>query len=104
VQVFAPAGQGTFTAVRTWDVVAWYGQSLNNKPSIVVDSSGNLYISDPEGYRLLRFSSNGDFVNYWGDYGVGPAAFNLPSGMAVDPAGGLWVADSGNHRVMHFMP
>ena len=104
VQVFEPAGMGAFTPVAVWDVVAWYGQSLDNKPSIAVDGSGNLYISDPEGYRLLRFNTNGDFVNFWGDYGAETATFNLPSGLAIDPAGGIWVADSGNHRIMHFMP
>ncbi len=104
VQVFEPGEAGIFTPLRTWDVVAWYGQSLDNKPSILADASGSLYLTDPEGNRILRFSTAGEFTSYWGDYGSELTGLILPSGLAADPAGGLWVADSGNHRILHFVP
>jgi hypothetical protein len=34
------------------EIVAWYGQSLDNKPYLAVDNTGNLYTSDPEDYRV----------------------------------------------------
>jgi secreted PhoX family phosphatase len=51
----------------------------------------------------MEFTNTGDIVRYWGDYGTGAAAFNLPSGVAVDAKGRVWVVDSGNGRVMGFL-
>jgi DNA-binding beta-propeller fold protein YncE len=61
-----------------------------------------VFVTEPEGYRVLEFNSQGEFVRTWGDFGDGPGDFNLPTGIALDPNGGLWVTDTGNHRVMHF--
>lgn len=102
VQIMAADGTGGYIPFLNWDVVAWYGQSLDNKPYLAVDTEGNLYISDPEGYRILHFTRTGTFVDYFGDYGNSLGTFNLPTGLAVDAQGGLWVVDSGNNRVMHF--
>jgi uncharacterized protein (TIGR03663 family) len=102
IQVMAGDINGNYLPLNTWDVVAWYGQSLDNKPFIAVDDKGNLYTTDPEGYRVLHFTSVGSFVNYFGDYGVGANGFDLPTGIIVDGKGGVWVADAGNGRIMHF--
>ncbi len=93
---------GQYTPSYVWDVVAWYGQSLENKPYLAIGSQGNLFAADPEGYRILEFQPNGDFVRYWGSFGAGPDGLNLPTGIAADPDGGLWVVDSGNNRIVHF--
>jgi DNA-binding beta-propeller fold protein YncE len=104
VQVIQPGTAGEFSLVRSWDIVAWYGQSLDNKPYIAVDSQGNVYLSDPEGNRILKFSNQGEFLYYWGDYGVTPDRFNLPLGLAIDSEDNIWVADSGNNRLLRFPP
>jgi sugar lactone lactonase YvrE len=88
--------------IREWNIVGWYGQSLDNKPYLAVDAQGHVYVSDPEGYRVLEFDNQGEFIHYWGDYGDDLAGFNLPNGISIDAQGGLWVADSGNHRILHF--
>jgi sugar lactone lactonase YvrE len=75
-----------------------------NKPYLAVDGAGNVYASDPEGYRILRFTAQGGFVASYGEYGVDASRFNLPMGLVVDGQGRLIVADSGNHRVMVFGP
>jgi uncharacterized protein (TIGR03663 family) len=102
IQVMAGDVNGDYLPLNTWDVVAWYGQSLDNKPFIAVDDIGNLYTTDPEGYRVLHFTSVGTFVYYFGDYGIGANGFNLPTGIIVDGEGGVWIADAGNGRIMHF--
>jgi sugar lactone lactonase YvrE len=102
IQVFEPTAGGNFNPLREWEVVGWYGESLDNKPYLAVDASGNVYVSDPEGNRILQFQSDGMFVRYWGDAGDSATSLNIPIGLAVDGTGGLWVADSANNRIQHF--
>ncbi len=103
VQVFKADENGLqFTPLRQWDIIGWYGQSLDNKPYLAVDDEGYVYVSDPEGYRILQFNTQGEFLRYWGEYGSGMENFTLPTGLAAGTANDLWVADSGNHRILHF--
>ncbi len=102
IQVMTPDSSGNYTPLKNWEVVAWYGQSLDNKPFLAVDDNGNLYTTDPEGYRVLHFKTDGTFVNYFGDYGTGTNGFDLPTGIITDGKGGVWIADANNNRIMHF--
>jgi hypothetical protein len=63
-----------------------------------------VYVSDPEGYRILQFNSDGEFIQYWGDYGSTLEGFILPTGLSVNKDGDLWVVDTGNHRILRFSP
>ncbi|MFO3797273.1 MAG: hypothetical protein ACK8QZ_08325, partial [Anaerolineales bacterium] len=72
------------------------------KPYIAVNAQGHVFVSVPEMYRILEFDAQGQIVRAWGEYGVEPDRFALPSGLAVDPQGNLWVCDSANHRIMKF--
>ncbi|MCE1253646.1 MAG: TIGR03663 family protein [Anaerolineae bacterium] len=104
VQVFDRGPDGVnFEPVSQWSVNGWFGESLDNKPFITVDSSGNVFISDPEGYRILEFNSEGVFQRAWGDYSPDIDGFGLTSGVAVDTNGRVWVSDAGNNRVMRFV-
>lgn len=102
IQAFTETSPDVFTPAYAWDVVAWFGQSLDNKPYLAVDSQGNLFTVEPEGYRILWFDENGLALHYWGDFGIGPGQFGLPGSVAADSMGGLWVSDTGNSRLMHF--
>jgi len=90
------------SVVRTWEVSAWFGSSLENKPYIAIDPTGNVFITDPEGYRVLEFTGDGTFVRGWGDYSPGSDGFGLPSGIEVDSQGHIWVSDAGNNLVLRF--
>ncbi len=92
--------QGVF--VRYWDVSAWYGSSLENKPYIAIDRQDHVFITDPEGFRVLEFTSDGEFVRGWGDYSPSSDGFGLPSGIEVDAEGHVWVSDAGNNLVLRF--
>ena len=87
-----------------WRVEAWAGQSINNKPYIAADSGGRVYVTDPEGYRVLIFSNSGAYLNRFGQFGTDAGSFGLPNGIAVAADDTLWVADAGNHRVLAFPP
>jgi predicted membrane-bound mannosyltransferase/DNA-binding beta-propeller fold protein YncE len=102
IQAFEPDGTGNFRPLTSWEVYAWFGSSLDNKPYLSVDQSGRVYTTDPEGYRVLVFTPEGDIIKYWGDYSVGSDGFGLAGAVASDPLGGVWVSDTGNSRIMHF--
>ena len=102
IQVFEELGEGDFVAVAEWPVDGWLGQSLENKPYLGVGENGDVCVSDPEGYRILCFDSEGEFTMGWGSFGGGDAQFGLPVGLAFTDAGVIWVADGANDRVMRF--
>lgn len=102
IQVFASGGDLDFYPLLSWDVSAWFGQSLDNKPFIAVDDSGNVFVTDPEGYRVLQFDTNGNFIRGWGDYSSDVDGFGMPVGITVDAEGKIWVSDAGNHRILRF--
>src|SRR4051794_10427549 len=66
-----------------------------------------LYVTDSFD-RVLEYSTfNGAYLGGWGSSGsgagqFGSAQFNGPHGIAVDPFGNVWVADTGNNRVLKF--
>jgi DNA-binding beta-propeller fold protein YncE len=94
VVVFAPDG----TVVRS---LGKPGQ-LNFPNGIVVDSHGNIEVSDSNGGRLVVFSPYGKMMATIGQ-GVGDGDLGLPRGAAVDDAGRLFVADTSDHQVRVYM-
>lgn len=105
VQTFIPAeveGTLTFTPDRHWDVFGWFGQSLDNKPFIAVNNDLHVFITDPEGYRVIEFDRTGEVVRTWGEYGDGITNFGLASGLAVDVDGHIWVTDGAFNRILRF--
>ncbi|MFN8413759.1 MAG: TIGR03663 family protein [Anaerolineales bacterium] len=105
IQTFIPNQTDTglsFTPGKQWDVYGWFGESLDNKPYIAVNDQLHVFVTDPESYRVLEFDQNGGVVRTWGEYGDGPANFNLASGLAFDPEGHLWVTDGALNRILRF--
>ena len=105
IQTFAPSeieGSLTFTPDRQWDVFGWFGQSIDNKPYIAVNNEQHVFITDPEGYRIIEFDREGKVVRTWGEYGDSFANFGLASGVAVDAEGHIWVTDGAFNRILRF--
>lgn len=81
-----------------------------------MDQVGNLYISDTGNCRVLQFRppfTNGEAARIvFGEPDAntscaGPlsaSSLSYTSGIAFDGSGNLWVADSGNNRVLRFRP
>ncbi|HLO18001.1 MAG TPA: hypothetical protein VK206_24435, partial [Anaerolineales bacterium] len=103
IQSFIPSDDGTlYVPLKQWDVNAWFGQSVDNKPFIAVDQNKHVFITDPEGYRVIEFTDTGEFVRTWGDFGSSPNEIGLAAGVAVDPNGFVWVTDAGNNRILRY--
>jgi len=76
---------------------------------IAFDSAGNLYIADTGNNRVRKIDTNGIITTVAGSSGVGgfggdggpatKALLNYPVGVATDPAGNLYIADSLNSRI-----
>jgi len=80
---------------------------LNYPVGVAVDPAGNLYIADLENFRIRKVSNgvittvagNGT-AGFSGDNGPATnAQLNYPAGVAVDPAGNLYIADLENFRI-----
>ena len=79
-----------------------------NVPSgVALDSAGNLYVADSSNHTIRKISASGTVTTLAGSPdlpgtadGTGAGArFNLPSGVAIDAAGNLYVADFANHTI-----
>jgi DNA-binding beta-propeller fold protein YncE len=76
------------------------------------DSTGNLYVADGGNNSIRKIAPTGFVSTFAGTAlgagsadGVGPTArFNGPRAIAVDPAGNLYVADTGNHTIRMIAP
>ena len=75
---------------------------MDNKPFIAVGLNGHVFITDPEGYRILEFDGEGNFIRTWGDYGIGLTEIGLASGVFVDAEGHVWVTDAANNRILRY--
>jgi len=102
VQIFAKDPDGMYVSVAMWDVDAWYGTTTEIKPYLAVDSNHHVYVSDPSTCRILEFTERGVILSVWGSCGDDGLSLNAPTGLAIDPLGGLWVSDSRHDRLVHY--
>ena len=108
---------GVFSAY-TIDTVIRPGEEgsrnqLRLPAGVAMDQEGNLYIADAEQHRILKMNTAGVLFPYAGtgepgfagDKGPAYAArFLHPTGLAIDLADYLYVADNGNHRIRRISP
>jgi uncharacterized protein (TIGR03663 family) len=102
VQVFSRDLSGAYLFASEWTVNGWEGVTPTNYPYLSADSTGHIFVTDPDNARVIEYTTKGEVVRYWEDGGPNAGAFNLPIGIAVDPQGGVWLVDSGNGRLLHF--
>jgi DNA-binding beta-propeller fold protein YncE len=103
VQVFQPDTDGlNYTQVSAFDVDAWYGSGIDNKPYITISPNDTIFISDPDGNRILEFSIEGLFLQGWEDLAPSPDVFSRPYGLDFDNQGNLWAADAASNMVLRF--
>jgi sugar lactone lactonase YvrE len=96
-----PTGSATGTAVSTGSV------TLNGPSAVAVDAAGAIYISDTGNNRLVEVPVVGGVLTPASTAAVSTTglatALKSPGGLAFDAEGNLYVADSGNNRLL-FVP
>lgn len=80
---------------------------LLNPTGAAVDGAGNIYVADGGDHTIRRITPDGNVSTFAGasgqagsnDGASGDARFLYPFAVAVDAAGAVFVADSGNHNI-----
>ncbi len=98
---------------------------MNNPMGVAINQSNNdVYVADEKNERVDEFNEKGEFVRAFGfgvsngkeefeictttggcqagKSGFGAGQFNAPVGIAIEPAGDVWVTDYSNNRVEKF--
>lgn len=83
---------------------------FSSTDGVAVDGSGNLYVCDRQDMKISKVAPDGTVSTLAGGTqgsadGTGSAAqFYLPSGVAADPAGNVYVADQENCTIRKITP
>jgi hypothetical protein len=118
VGVYGQADYTSNAANRNGDSGA---DTLSYPLGITLDSGGGIYVADRNNHRVLYFANDGDtsadrVYGQYGDFAAhiannngsgdsgapSPDNLNMPTAVALDSAGGLYVTDRDNHRVLYF--
>jgi hypothetical protein len=101
------AGSGSYGNTDGTGTAASFGTPYG----IAVDAAGNVYVAEQGNNKIRKITSAGVVSTLAGSVyqgatdGTGTAArFYFPSGVAVDAAGNIFVADSYNHKIRKITP
>lgn len=87
-------------------VRAWGEDHVKSAHHIRVDPEGNVWVADIGNHVVMQFTPTGRLLRTLGTRGVAgkdEKHFDMPTDVAVTPAGDVFVADGyGNARVVHF--
>lgn len=98
----ADPGAGRVTVIdrkdmKTFHIIYADAEELQYPISVVSDEGGNIYVSDPELRKVIKYRSDGKFITYF------KGEFLRPAGLAIDRLRNvIYVADTLSHKIyMH---
>ena len=79
----------------TGELVSTFGAYpfLDSPNYVATDAVGNVYVTDGDHHRVVKFSPDGKELTHWGPGGSDDCQFLSPSGIAVDADGNIYVAN-----------
>ncbi len=113
IRKITPAGQVSTLAGSVFGFAEGSGTAakFDGPGGMAIDQSGNVYVADPGNNRIRRVTPLGLVSTFAGNAtkgsvnGTGTAAqFAVPSGVAIDASGNLYVTDFENHLIRKITP
>ncbi|MET0543766.1 MAG: hypothetical protein ABWZ88_18645 [Variovorax sp.] len=105
----ADYGNSNLTRLISGDVVSTPVAGAIDFPhpsDVATDSAGNKYVADRYGNRILKIAPGGETSVLAGtgqpgseDGDAASASFSMPTGLAFDAQGALYIADMGNRKI-----
>jgi len=80
------------------------GAGLHYPYDLSLGPDGRLYVVEYGAGRITVLTTDGIVVARYGTTGSGQGQLATPWGLGVDSAGRIWVADTGNRRIVEIVP
>jgi streptogramin lyase len=85
---------------------------FDDPAAIVADANGNFFVADSQNDAIRKVTTNGIVTTFAGQLGIAGAnngtgtnaQFDVPSGLAFDQSGNLFVSDTGNNTIRKITP
>jgi tripartite motif-containing protein 71 len=75
--------------------------TIRNPQSVVVDSSGDVYVADSNNRRIQKFDSRGNYLMQWGS-NADNGQFGNSAYLGIDSSDDIYVANTDNNRIEKF--
>ncbi len=92
------SGAGIF--LKTWGIQGTSDGNFVYPVAVAISPGDKVFVVDRA--RVQKFSPEGEFFSSWGKVGTGEGEFNRPGGIFIDQIGYIYIADSGNNRMLKF--
>ncbi len=85
-----------------WQATGSASDPLQGAAGLGIGSDGTIYVTDDVRSVIDLFSSDGTYMETWGEPGSGPGQFASPGSIGFDADGNIYVFDTLNNRVQKF--